>query len=238
MTRQPRLSAREREIAWGSLVVLAVLTVDIVVGGPVSHLDSQIRDAIQPRRDSAPWWLSAVAELGDLRFAIPIVAIVALVASQYAWRPWPAAFAVGAFAAVELAVLGLKAAVGRAGPGASAGREGYPGYFPSGHAATATAVVAIALFTLHGLGLLRLPPAAILEVCVAAGAAVGALAGYRAVIGDTHWASDVVGGIVLGTAVIVPAMGLCRHLLGRPSGESPPPRRRRRAGRSDGFSAP
>jgi undecaprenyl-diphosphatase len=238
MSWRLKLTPRERKIAWGSFVVLAVVTVDIVVGGPVSHLDGQIRGAVQPRPDSAPWWLSAVAELGDLRFAIPIVGIVALVASQYAWRPWPAAFAVGAFAGVELAVLGLKAAVGRDGPGVSAGREGYPGYFPSGHAATASAIVAIALFTLHGLGLLRLPPAAILETCVAAGAAIGALAGFRAVIGDTHWASDVVGGIVLSTAVLVPAMGLCRDFRGRASGGPPPTRRHRRAGRSDGFSAP
>jgi undecaprenyl-diphosphatase len=213
--RRPRLTRREAAVVWVALVVLAALTVDVVVGGPFTHLDREIRAAIQPRPDSAPWLLSAIAELGDLRFAVPIVGAGALVASQYAWRPWPAGFAVATFAAVELAVYALKAAVGRPGPGIWADREGYPGYFPSGHAATATAVVAIALFVLRGLGLIRLPRTAALESCVAAGAAVGALAGLRAVLGDTHFATDVLGGIALSVAVLMIAMGICRAMLER-----------------------
>ncbi|HSS66913.1 MAG TPA: phosphatase PAP2 family protein, partial [Nocardioidaceae bacterium] len=107
----------------------------------------------------------------------------------------------------------LKAAVGRPGPGIWADREGYPGYFPSGHAATATAVVAIALFVLRGLGLIRLPRTAAIETCVAVGATVGALAGFRAVLGDTHFATDVLGGIALSVAVLIIAMGICRVTL-------------------------
>jgi undecaprenyl-diphosphatase len=152
--------------------------------------------------------LSVVAGLGDLRFAVPIVGAGALIASQFAWRVWPATFAVGAFAAVELAVFILKAAVGRPGPGVWQDREGYPGYFPSGHAATATAVIAIALFVVGRLGLIRRPVS--VEACVAAGGAVGALAGLRAVLGDTHWASDVVGGVLLAALVLVPAMAWFR----------------------------
>jgi membrane-associated phospholipid phosphatase len=234
----PRLTRREHAIVWVALVVLALVTVDVVVGGPASHFDGQVRDAIQPRPDTAPWWLSAIAGLGDLRFAIPIVGALALAASQYAWRPWPAAFATAAFAAVELAVLALKAAVGRPGPGVWADRDGYPGYFPSGHAATATAVVAIVLFTAHQLGIARLPRTAVLESCVAAGAATGALAGFRAVIGDTHWASDVVGGILLSTAVLLPAMAVCRDVLDRKALRAPSSRPRRRTGASDDFPAP
>ncbi|HSS68808.1 MAG TPA: hypothetical protein VLK34_09680, partial [Nocardioidaceae bacterium] len=109
--RRPRLTRRETAMVWVALSVLAVLTVDVVVGGPFTHLDREIRAAIQPRPDSAPWLLSAIAELGDLRFAVPIVGAGALIASQYAWRPWPAVFAMSAFAAVEAAVYLLKAAV-------------------------------------------------------------------------------------------------------------------------------
>jgi membrane-associated phospholipid phosphatase len=223
-------------IVWVSVVALALLTADVVVGGLVSHLDVHLRAAIQPRDDSAPWWLSAVAELGDLRFAIPIVAAGALVASQYAWRLWPAAFAVGTFAAVELAVLGLKAAVGRPGPGMWRDREGYPGYFPSGHTATAAAVVAIALFVIGRLGLIRRPVAT--EVCVAAGASLGALSGLRAVVGDTHWASDVVGGLLLTAAIVVPAIALCRGFLDTPSERRRQPSRGSAGGPPDGSSTP
>jgi undecaprenyl-diphosphatase len=232
-----RLTRREHTVVWVALAMLVLVTVDVVVGGPASHFDGQLRDAIQPRPDAAPWWLSAIAGLGDLRFAIPIVGALALAGSQYAWRPWPAAFATAAFAAVELAVLALKAGVGRPGPGVSAEREGYPGYFPSGHAATATAVVAILLFTAHQLGIGRLPRTAVLETCVAAGAATGALAGLRAVVGDTHWVSDVVGGVLLSTALLVPAMAICRGVLAR----GPDTRRRTSPGvdpASSGGSSP
>jgi undecaprenyl-diphosphatase len=234
MTGRLRLTAREHAIVWISLVALSLLTADIVVGGLATHIDGQLRDAIQPRDDSAPWWLSAIAELGDLRYAVPIVGVAALVASQYAWRLWPAAFAVGAFAAVELAVLALKAAVGRPGPGVWEDRENYPGYFPSGHAATATAVVAIALFVLGRLGVIRRPKTA--EACVAAGAIVGSIAGLRAVLGDTHWASDVVGGVLLSAAILVPAMAACRAHLQRPH-DAPPKSLRDRAARPPGESS-
>jgi undecaprenyl-diphosphatase len=208
-----RLTRRELVVVWVSLVALALLTADVVVGGLATHLDGQVRDAIQPHADSAPWWLSAIAELGDLRYAVPIVGTGALVVSQYAWRMWPAAFSVGAFTAVELAVLALKAAVGRPGPGGWQDRDGYPGYFPSGHTATATAVVAIALFVGAQLGPVRRPRAA--EACLAAGAAVGSVAGLRAVLGDTHWASDVVGGLLVSALILVPAMAWCRGFLER-----------------------
>jgi membrane-associated phospholipid phosphatase len=192
-----------------------LLTADVVIGGPATHLDGQVRAAIQPSDGSAPWWLATIAELGDLRYAVPIVGAVALVAAQHAWKAWPAVFAVGAFVAVELTVLLLKAGVGRPGPGVSAEREGYPGYFPSGHTATAAAVVTIALFLVGRLGhIRRLQPT---ERCLAAGVVVGALSGVRAVLADTHWASDVLGGLAVAVAVTFPAMAVCRRYLQRSS---------------------
>jgi undecaprenyl-diphosphatase len=122
-------------------------------------------------------------------------------------------FAIGTLAAVELAVLALKAAVGRAGPGIWADREDYPGYFPSGHAATAMSVVAIGVFMAYRLGLIRLRIAAGEEIAVLAGLAVGLVAGAGAVVSDSHWASDVVGGVALAAVILVPALALCRGYL-------------------------
>jgi membrane-associated phospholipid phosphatase len=210
---RPRLTRREAAIAMISLAVLVLLTVDVLVGGPSTHLDHQIRDAIQLHGDSAPWLLSGLSWAGDLWAAIPLVCAGALVASQYAWRLWPAVFAVSTFAAIELVVWALKAAVGRPGPGIWADRQGYPGYFPSGHAATSTAVVALALFLIGELKLVRLPRGSAVEWCVGIGAIVGVLVGFRAMLGDTHWASDVVGGIALSAAMLVVAMTMCRAWL-------------------------
>jgi membrane-associated phospholipid phosphatase len=238
MTRAPRLSRREQTIVWVSFVVVAFLAADVVVGGPFTHLDRQVRDAIQPRGDTVAWWLSAVSALGDLRVAIPLVLAAALVASQVAWRMWPALFLIGTFAAVELCVLALKAVVARPGPGASAVRDGYPGYFPSGHAATSCVLVATVLFVARRLGWIRLPQGAEVEASLAAGALVGALAGLRAVLGDSHWMSDVVAGVLLCAAIVVPAMALCRQLLDGAFGGSPATRTRRAAGHDDDASAP
>jgi undecaprenyl-diphosphatase len=204
---RPTLSPRERVLAWVALVVLVLLSADVVVGGPVTHVDTQVRDVLQPR-GSGPWWLSAVGELGDLRYAVPVVGVVALVAAHYAWRVGPAAFSVGAFAAVELALLVAKAAVGRDGPGEWADREGYPGYFPSGHTATAMAVVCIALFVVGQTWRVRFLRDSV--TCLGAGSVVGCLAGVHAVLADTHWASDVAGGLAVSTLVLIPGMAVWR----------------------------
>jgi undecaprenyl-diphosphatase len=210
---RPRLSPREAAIAALALAVLVLLTVDVLVDGPSTHLDHQIRDALQPRTSVGSWPLDALSALGDLWIAIPGVGAGALVASQYAWRLWPAVFAVTTFATVELLVLGLKAAVGRPGPGIWTDRVGYPGYFPSGHAATSTAIVAIALYLLDALALIRMPRKAVVEACVGIGALVGAVVGVRAMLTDTHFASDVVGGVALSVTVLVSAMAVCRAVV-------------------------
>jgi undecaprenyl-diphosphatase len=209
----PALSPRERTVALSAAALLALVTADVAVGGYLTHLDGQIRDFAQPGSMSAPWWLSAAGEVGDLRVAMPLLAVAAIVACQYSWRLWPAVFAVSTFAAVELAVLALKWAVGRPGPGVWADRPGYPGYFPSGHSATAATLVAVIAFIAvrvvagHGRSS-RLP-----DVCAVAGIVAGLLAGARAVVGDTHWTSDVVGGLLLYTAIALPAMSWCGRLV-------------------------
>jgi membrane-associated phospholipid phosphatase len=207
------LTARERATVVVAVLALAVVTADVVVGGPLTHLDGNIYDAVAAGDKTGPWWLEWIGSLGDLRFAIPIVLVAAIVAAQRTWRLWPAAFAVGTFAAVELAVLAMKAAIGRDGPGIWGDRANYPGYFPSGHAATAATVVAVIVFMvirISGPGrLVRRAPL----FSLVSGLAIGLLAGVRAVIIGTHWATDVLGALLLAIALLVPALAACRYAL-------------------------
>jgi undecaprenyl-diphosphatase len=209
------LTARERATVVVAVLALAVVTADVVVGGPLTHVDGNIYDAVHAGENTGPRWLELIGALGDLRFAVPIVLMAAIVAAQRTWQLWPAVFAVGTFAAVELAVLALKAAIGRDGPGIWSDRANYPGYFPSGHAATAATVVAVIVFlVIRTSGPERLGRRAAL-VSLVSGVAIGLLAGVRAVIIGTHWATDVLSALLLVIAMLVPALAACRTALDR-----------------------
>jgi membrane-associated phospholipid phosphatase len=207
------LTARERATAFVAALGLALVTADVVVGGYLTHIDGQMHDTVPGGDKSGPGWLEWIGTLGDVRLAIPIMLAAAIVAAQQTWRLWPAVFTVGTFAAVELAVLALKTAVGRDGPGVWGDRANYPGYFPSGHAATAATVVAvIAFLVIRIAGPRRLVRRAPL-VSLVIGLSVGLLAGVRALVIGTHWATDVLGALLLATALLVPALAACREAL-------------------------
>lgn len=188
-----------------SLVAFALVTADVVSGGPLTHLDAQIRAGVQPRLPPNSAWMGIAGSLGDIGVAATVMAIAGLVAAQIRWRFWPLLLAAGNLVAVEIMVYGVKAAVGRPGPGVEADRTGYPGYFPSGHTATAAVATATVVFLVLASrwGAARLDRAS--TVALVAGLVVGVVAAVRSVLGDFHWASDVLGG--LATAAIVLTLG-------------------------------
>ncbi len=211
-----------------SLVTFALVTADVVSGGPLTHLDGQIRAGVQPRLPATPAWMAIAGSLGDIGGAAAVMAIAGLVAAQIRWRFWPLLLAAGIIVAVEIMVYGVKAAVGRPGPpGVEADRTGYPGYFPSGHTATAAVATATVVFLVlvSRWGAARLDRAS--TVALVAGLVVGVVAAVRSVLGDFHWASDVLGGLAAAAIVLTLGFATARAQAGS-AVATPSPRGERR----------
>lgn len=168
----------------GACVVLLGLAA--VPGTKVYTLDLRVlvRMLRAFHRHGGPWPLV----LGP-PVMMTVLAAVSLLAA--AWRRRLSPLVVGAAALLlnGLAVIALKATFERPSP--TGGRANL-GAFPSGH--TTTAVVAVAV----SLWLLRTPAAAALV----GGLAAGCLVGGAMVVSASHWVSDVLGGLMLGSAVV------------------------------------
>jgi PAP2 superfamily len=214
MTKWLQLRADEVRILFVATAAFAFITADVLTGGPLSHLDAQIRAGVQARLPVTPTWLGAVGRLGDVGVAAAVVAIAALICAQARWRLWPVVLAAANLAVTEGAVLLFKATVGRAGPGEEVDRTGYPGYFPSGHtttAAVATGTVVFLVLVGRSSGTRLVPAGRVALVC---GLVMGLLAAVYAVLGDFHWASDCFGGLALATVVLVLGFAVTRTYLG------------------------
>jgi undecaprenyl-diphosphatase len=213
MTRWLQLRADEVRIIAVATMVFAFATADVLTGGPLTYLDEQIRAVVQPRPPATSLWLTLAGGLGDIGIAAGVMAIAALVCAQARWRLWPVVLAAANFAVAEGAVLLLKTAVGRPGPGVHAQGSGYPGYFPSGHtttAAVATGTVVFLLLAGRSTGP-RLQSAP--RIALVSGLAVGFMSAILAVLGDFHWASDGIGGLALATVVLVLGCAATRTYL-------------------------
>lgn len=209
------LSAGRWRVAGLCLAVLLLVTADVLLGGLLSHLDAMVRSGVQSHTVRSPGWLSAVGQLGSPGFSVGVTAIVAIVVSQASWRWWPLVLAAGAWSVSEALVWLFKAAVSRPGPADQVPDPGYPGYYPSGHVASATVCGAIVCF----LVLVGRRPGARAELerhattSLWTGVGLGLAASVYAVVGDFHWATDCVGGLAIG--VLVANIGVafaCRWL--------------------------
>jgi undecaprenyl-diphosphatase len=197
------MTAAERSTSLIAVAVFVLLAADLMVGDLVTHVDDGIRDQLLAHGIGAPGLLTPLGELGNLGIAIPVVVTAGAVSCQVTWRLWPAGFVLAVFGTTEVLVLVSKAVVGRAGPGVWAEREDYPGYFPSGHTATAMVTAGILLFLLLVVPRGSRHRAKAATVSLVCGWVVGSSAGIYAVLGDYHWTSDVAGGLALATPVFV-----------------------------------
>jgi membrane-associated phospholipid phosphatase len=168
----------------------------------LDHLDHVVRNAVQHRSPQTPAWLGPPGDLGEIGVAATLMVAAALVTAQLTRRAWPVGLATANLAAVETVVLLLKTAIGRPGPGWRAHLDGYPGYFPSGHTATSAVcagTVVFLLVTARGSGrwLGAASPAGQL-----AGLVAGALSAVDALLGDFHWLTDAIGGLLVSSVVL------------------------------------
>ena len=194
--RRPATRPYSRLISGALLLILAILTIDVLVHGPLTSLDEQIRAAVLARADSPAWrWLSdtphrpapLLTDLGMYTVAVPVLAAVAvaLAIRRHTLRP----LLIAATGVVLLlgTVIPAKIIIGRPGPGLPAVLPGQLGVFPSGHTSTACICFSLAVLmlvagrpaqtrylALAGLGLLWLGVGAALVWC------------------DYHWFTDVV----------------------------------------------
>ncbi|EFG09656.1 Putative membrane protein [Streptomyces clavuligerus] len=178
---------------WAALCALlfALVTWQVVVDGPLRRLDERAGRALFGR---GPEGLTELlADLGSLAVALPVLA---LAAGYTLWRERGQRLdevvgAAVAMAAVPALVVPLKALTARPGPLTDA-----TGHYPSGH--TATALVAYA-----GAALLLAPYAGGPGRTVPAAGALTLATGVGLVLRGYHWPLDVVGAVLLCTALLL-----------------------------------
>jgi undecaprenyl-diphosphatase len=203
----------ERLLVVGSALGLLLLGLDVAAGGLATYVDDAVLGRSEHTGDQDGGPVSSVGELG---LATGILLVVVLVTLHATLALWPLVVAVVNVGGGLLLVVLIKAATARPGPGESALPEGYPGFFPSGHTATAGLCLGTAWFVLaawRGYGARHVRPAV-------SGLFVGLVAatvvGVGSVLSSHHWASDAVGGLLV-TALVLPvgfAVGTLRGAAG------------------------
>ncbi|MCM2578895.1 phosphatase PAP2 family protein [Streptomyces meridianus] len=185
-------------------MLFALLSWQVAVSGPLLTADEHAgRAAVGSDVPRAV--AEFAADLGSPLVAVPPAAVVVLVCVLRDRRSgvpswWlPLAVTVLATAAVPALVVPLKILVARPGPDGPLG--GYPGFYPSGHAATAAVAYGLAALVL----LRRTERTAARRLAVAVAGAGVAAVGAGVVLRGYHWPLDVLGswclaGLLLGCA--------------------------------------
>lgn len=194
MTRSASDRARLRWWRLGlATAILCGLLGLVVAVGALDHADSVAREWFRPDDVWGPAQLRAdrVVEGLEPRNVLPLLLVVGLVAGwvRRSWEP-PVTAAVMA-AATTVAVFALKWLVQR--PDTHDQLSAVGGSYPSGH----TAALLVAL---GGAALVVRCPVPWWQWCLVG--AVGLLMAGCLLVQAAHWMSDVVGGALLGTAVL------------------------------------
>lgn len=173
--------------------------------------------------DRLPWltpWVLRFTDLAGTTLLPVLVGVAAVVLT--ALRRFRAALGlVGALVASAALMRVAKLLVGRPRPPAAlmAAPAEHGLAFPSGHATTATAVLLVGAGLIAGA---TRRPGVRAAAWAAAVAGLAAVAASRVYL-DYHWATDVVAGVLLGTAVAAVTLLLLR-VTPRPSRRRPPAR--------------
>ncbi|WP_405015867.1 phosphatase PAP2 family protein [Kitasatospora sp. NBC_00070] len=234
LRRLPRrsLGAADRRFGGRLLVVAGAFTLASVPAGlllvlieagwqPLAELDRAAAERLHAAVLEHPALLSVIRVLSDhvwdpVTMRLAVAAAVGWLLYRRAWRL--AAWAAATEIAAGLTGLLVKLVVGRVRPSLPDPVALAPGYsFPSGHAMTAAASCAVLLLVLEPV----VPRG--LRWAARALAAVSVLGvGFTRVALGVHWASDVLGGWLLG-AGLVAATAWTFDTWRRETGRSVPP---------------
>lgn len=179
--------------------VLALLTWQVVAGGPLTRVDAGARDGLRAYTAAHPgiqWPAQLAADIGTPWLAALLLVVVACVLAARRRTASPVYRATFALFLLGVSVLSLKGVIDRPGPGGGAA-PGLDGFFPSGHTASAlTCYGAIALLLAAGR------TAAVRALLLTALAVVGVLTGAGLLVREYHWLTDVLAAAVLGFAIL------------------------------------
>lgn len=199
-----RTRSRGRRTWPGALLAaFALLSWQVATHGPVTGLDIRVRDRVQewaaePALSALRPVGHALADLGSLPIALPVLLFAAALAVWRAHGPRPAALTAGALAALT-AVVPLKFWAARPGPGQIAVGRAALGFFPSGHTADAVICYGMAALLLCGW-VLAGPLARRAARSGAAALVVLTIAGL--LWSDYHWLSDTLASLCWGGAAL------------------------------------
>jgi membrane-associated phospholipid phosphatase len=203
-SRDPRLG-RWAAVLWVALVACgAALAFAAHEAGPLPG-DLPVTGALQ--RLPVPAVVQSVLYNVDLAVWFVLVAALAVALLLRRWAS--AAFIFLAGLAGLLVATALKAIVARPRPSAGLVRvhEAAQGYgFPSTTACLSIAILGAVVYLLWR----SRPPRALLAVWVGAASALAVLVGISRVYAGEHWASDVLGGWLLGTVLLLALAGIWR----------------------------
>ncbi|MDT4922096.1 MAG: hypothetical protein QOI15_2998 [Pseudonocardiales bacterium] len=208
-TRDPHLHRASLRARVGSLplrvrvfgIVLAVyvaLTIAVIVRSPVLNLDQWVGGVTW--RQQYPGLLHIVRGIVDMGQRRPVTQFVVPLLLLVAWRTRssrPMVTLLVALVALNLSVGVVKLGTGRLGPrGGHAVGELFSGgdIYPSGHVSNAV--------VMYGLVAMFVPVRHRAKAAVA-GAVLAVLVGIGTLYLKTHWFTDVVGGWLAGTLVLI-----------------------------------
>ncbi|MFC8564730.1 phosphatase PAP2 family protein [Streptomyces sp. NPDC057245] len=201
---QPRTALR---LVWAPAVCAALLTALVAAEwGPLIRIDDGIATATHRWAVDEPGVTHAMRILTDWVWDTWTMRLLCAVVVWRLWRRgdrWTAVWLGAACLVGSLLQQALKALVDRPRPvWPDPVDSAHYAAFPSGHAMTATFVCGLLVWLVHHCGAARGLRRTALAVAVVSVTGVGVTRVWLGV----HWATDVVGGWLLGALLVVPAV--------------------------------
>jgi len=201
-----------RALRWSAVLFIGFLLVthQVIARGPLSDIDATIAEAKRP--NFAPWIDFVIRRIDDLglRGFTAVVLLVSAVIISRRFKSWrPLNLAMLSLLFLNLFVGVSKISIGRTKPSLNvdlifAGGMSYP----SGHATNALVTWGILAYLIYRYSHVEVYHGRLLTSIVAViSFAVCAVSLFR----DTHWLTDLFGGLFLGGALLVAIIAIDRY---------------------------